>query len=569
MRRHYFLGAFLLFWMGVQPLIAQRGISGMTEIHLEPLPFHMAVVDLDGNGSSELLSVRDHVVTLVQFDSGDGSGSPPRIESEEGRVLTNGIPGAASLWTVADYDGDGQDEFLALVNGESLLKLQYGDGVLQWSEPILQGVGADKKLPVGVRPADFVRDLNGDDIADLAVPLGAKMRLFFGNKNGGFDQGPDLEAATRLELQTGHGYGGLMERVSRRLVVPKLTMQDVSGDAVADLQVSDATKIRQYITKDGVLPGQATRTVDLDEFKDLLGELEWDPGNITGTFAKRGIWEEFADLNNDGALDMILLVGGNVVIYLGGPSGINVRARAADVARVRGNVMYALASRVDDDPYPDLILIKAEDVSLTQGLSWLIFSVSFEVDVLAFKGLGKGRFRKKPMPQSKIGLEIEAPNLLDLYRDRNKADPLRRTVTRLADFDGDGVATDLVMLDEKGNLTGYYGLLRDASVLDQHTDRFIADLLRAEEVLELDVETMAGWLFGRASLLVSLAHKNQPDFRLPAPEDWVPPHAMTVSDFNGDGKDEILYLRRTRNQATEDERARRALVGAIVDPLDP
>ncbi|KAA3608282.1 MAG: VCBS repeat-containing protein [Planctomycetota bacterium] len=556
----FLVGSFLL--TGSRLGSQQEGTQTLP-VSLEPLPLHLAVVDLDGDGSEELLSVRNHSLTLVRRQI-PGSGLDPEPPAD--KPLNTSIPGSASLWTVADLNNDGQRQFLALEDGEVLRSLSLEDGALVWSSPILEGLGANRLLPRGVRPASFVRDLDQDGLQDLVIPMGSRVRLLFGKQGGGFRFGPDLEVATRLELDTGGSGNGLMGRVSRRLQVPHLEMQDLSGDGQPDLQISAGTLIRQYISKQGQLPAEPTRTVNLSDFEEKLPDLEWDPSNLTGMVSRFAVWDEWVDLNLDGRNDLILLMGGTVLIYLGGPDGVNVRSRPAHVLKASGNVMYALAVPVDKDELPDLILIKAEDVSLTQLLSWLVFSVSVEVDVLAFKGLGRGRFGRKPMPESKIGLEVEAPSVLKLVDKRDEADPLRRTVLRLADFDGDGQASDLVMLDHEGALKGYRHLVPDPSVTERHTQRFIQDILRSDKVLELSIQTLAGWLFGRASILVSLTHGKRPDFQVPADKDWEAPHAMMVADFDGDRRDEVLFLRRTRDLEKNGEKPSRGLVGFLVDP---
>ena len=94
--------------------LAQTGArTGAQEPVLEPLveprvePFrivpasgHLAVVDLDGDGVREILRVRGNKVQL-QRQGGDEA------------AIT--IPGSASIWTVADQDLDGRDEFLVMV----------------------------------------------------------------------------------------------------------------------------------------------------------------------------------------------------------------------------------------------------------------------------------------------------------------------------------------------------------------------------------------------------------------------------------------------------------------------
>ena len=65
--------------------------------------------------------------------------------SESEKILS--LPGLSTLWTTADLDEDGKDEFLVLVDGDSLYRLILHDGELVFSDPIASGLGA--VTPVG------------------------------------------------------------------------------------------------------------------------------------------------------------------------------------------------------------------------------------------------------------------------------------------------------------------------------------------------------------------------------------------------------------------------------------
>ncbi|TAH36387.1 MAG: hypothetical protein EYC70_11345 [Planctomycetota bacterium] len=544
-------------------VLAQAAAAPQAQpLSFDPMPDQLAAVDLNGDGARELLSVRGARLSLARPD---------------GTVLTLEVPAAATQWTVADHDNDRRDDFLVLVDGESLQRLileRDADGAetLAWSPPLLEGLGGHGLTPRGVRPADFVRDLDQDGRADLVVPLGGRVRLYFGS-GAGFAPGPDLDVAARLELEAGGLYaGGLLGRAARRLSVPALRLRDISGDGLPDLSVTDGYLMRQYISSADGLPAEPTVTVDLERFQEKLGEIKFDPRNVAG-LARFAVFHHWVDVNQDGARDLIVLFGGNVLVFLGGRNGLDMR-RPVEQLRASGNVLYALAMPVDRDPIPDLVLIRIEDISLAQLVKILVLSFSLKLEILSYKGLGNGRFEQSPLPEPfSRKLEVDSPSILKLYGDREEGDALRRTVVRLADFDGDGRRTDLALLDDQGELRGYRNLVPDLSILDTLTDKFVADLLRRRSDVELDTRTLMGWLLGRSSVLVSLTEGRKPFFRLPAPPDWSQPQAMGVHDFDGDGRDEILMLRRfgeeIRNGADEVVKRKARLVGFLVDPDQP
>jgi len=517
-------------------------------VAIDPEPMHLALADCDGIAGLEWIRVQ---------------GASLELTTEGGQTLRSRFPGDAVLWTVADLDRDGHGELLALVGGDRLYRLVVAGDGLDW-KLIRDGLGNPKGLPRGVRSGPFIRDVDGDGFLDLVIPDEARVRLFFGGAEG-LRAGPSLEVATRLALDVGGPMPrGLLHRVRRRLRVPEVHLQDISGDGRGDLLVADGDRIREYIAGAKGLPDQPTATVDLSLFSARLPKLRFDPSNVAG-LTRYAVWENWDDLNGDGALDLIVLAGGNVLVYLGGPKGVDLH-RPSDQLPTRGNILYALSAPIDGDAIPDLVLIRIEDISLARVLSWAVFSFSLKLDILAYHGNGKGRFSKRPLPQSR-SLKIRSPSILSLLRNKDEADSLRRTVVRLADFDGDGRATDLVVLDASGALAGWRNLVSDPSLLDHVTAHFLRQLLAQRENLDLDVETLAGWLLGRASLLVSLTHGKEPSFRIPAPAGWRIPQAMTVSDVDGDGRDEILVLHRILLDSGGDVHA--GLQGYLYDPDQP
>ena len=546
--------------------LVQGAPPAVEALQFDPAPHHLAVVDLDGDRSAEILAVRAERILYERAQ-------------QPAAVLD--MPADATLWTVADHDNDRRNDFLILAGGETLQRLLLetdaaGAPRLRWSEPLLSGLGGRGLTPRGVRPADFVRDLDLDGRADLVVPLGSRVRLFFGAAAGGFAPGPDLDVAARLELVAGKRpggdieSGGLLGRASRRLSIPALRMRDVSGDGRPDLSVTEGYLMRQYVSGPNGLPPEPSVTVDLEKFQDRLGEVRFDASNVAG-LARYTVLHHWVDVNRDGARDLIVLFGGNVLVFLGGTSGIDMR-RPVEQLRASGNVLYALAAPIDRDPTPDLVLLRVEDVSLAQLIKMLVMSFSLDIEILAYKGLGNGKFESKPLPAPfSKKMEVDSPSILNLYQNREQGDALRRTLVRLADFDGDGRRTDLAVLDERGELTGYRDLVPDLSILDTLTDKFVADLLRARGDLDLNARTLTGWLLGRSSLLVSLTNGKQPFFRRPPPEGWEQPQALGVQDFDGDGRDELLMVRRYgETVADRDDPSRTKqkwrMVGLLVDP---
>ena len=378
----------------------------------------------------------------------------------------------------------------------------------------------------------------------MMVPAAEDVLLFFGtgDDNSVFRIGPRLSGAATLSLVAGDPFqDGMLQQVTRRVSVPPLQMKDFSGDSHPDLLISRGNVLLQYIANEqGALPSSPTATVDLALFEAKLSSIKFDPGNLAA-LAQFQIQESWVDLNLDGADDLLVLFGGTLVVYRGGPQGIDLR-RPMDQIPTRGNVLGAFALPVDADEIPDLVLLRVEEISLGRVLSWLLLDVSVDFDLLVYRGRGNCRFDKRPLPQSRT-IEIQAPSLLVLANRKEELDEKRRGVVRLADFDGDGKKTDLVVLDHQGKLEGYSKVASKVRMSNM-ADDFLLQLLAKDAPETLDLEMLSRWILGKTSLLESLSQGNRPVFSLDPPKGWQLPHLLAVADFDGDGAEECLVLRR-------------------------
>ncbi|MDP7063085.1 MAG: hypothetical protein QF489_09180 [Planctomycetota bacterium] len=478
---------------------------------------HLAVAGLDDSRLGHLLSIEQRTIKLLE------GGEVPSIKME----------GSATLWTLADLNGDGTDEFVVLVDGQSLHKLRMVDGALSFSEPIASGLGG--LPPRGCNPSDFLYDLNGDRHPDLSLPVGDSIRLWLGDGEG-FVEGPNLGALSTLRLDTGNG---LMSSVSRRLVVPRLSPEDVSGDGYPDLVVNDGSSVRQYVSNAGGFPAAPTRTLDLARFRADTSDLKFDLGNLTSS-VKYLVQDKWADLDGDGDLDVMILADGMVRVFLGSEDGVDI-SKGKPPLKVRGNVFYIYAARIDKDDVPDLVLVRVEDLGVGTLFKAALFSWEINFDFLVFRGRGDGRFETRVFRERKATLQGDS--LLSIYKEeRDQFSELRRKIVRMADFNGDGERTDLVTLDSDGTLQVWLDLISDESVLHSAIEKFLQQTLSGNGNLEVDISTLTQWTLGRTSAMTSVAEGVKPDIKMKL-QDWSEPHAMTVRDLDGDGREEILALR--------------------------
>ncbi|MBT7012903.1 MAG: VCBS repeat-containing protein [Planctomycetes bacterium] len=489
---------------------------------LNRVPEHLAFVQLDDDPALECIAIDGEVLTLLPV-----FGQETEIQMP--------LPGSAGIWTVSDLGSN--PVFLHVSDGHTLRQLQLNDGTLAWGAPLASELGKASGFPRGHRRAHFVLDLNHDGFLDLVLPAGESIAISFGSE-GDFRPPVLIDDAANVSLSIGGAKGGLLGEVNRTYQMRPLEMQDLNGDGLADLQRSDSESIRQYLaTKDGL--SATPHVIDLTRFSESTGEIKFDAANIAA-LSKHLIMEEWADLNQDGSLDMILLVGHSIVIYLGGKDGLDVR-RPRDQFNLHGNILYAFAEPIDDDGFPDLCFLKVEDLSLAQVLSWIIFPVSIDFDLLAYRGLGNGRFEKHALYAKRI--KFKSDSVFGLLNRRDEARAVRRTVSLLADLDGDGLASDLALLDGEGTLSLYKNLVADISTLEHINEDFLREQLKGDGDASIDEDMLMGWVYEQKSTLLNLAAGHEPIYQIEASAGDGLEQALTAQDIDGDGKDEVLLLR--------------------------
>ena len=299
-------GVFILYGQADGTLSAAQYVSAPTT------PYALAVGDVDGNGTPDLVSitsdngVNGSTTVSVLFGDGHGNFQPPVVQ----QTFPGIFPGPAQL---VDLDGDGKPDLILAVQGASVSST---GGTVVW----LKNTGGGFAPPVTLAsyPGNFrdfaVADFQHDgkpDILYVAADLSFHMLL---NQGGGqfHDQlAAGLSGAIGIPNVLDFNLDGIPDVVVEE--------QQVPGQLVSFAGKGDGsfTKVASVNT-----PGLAqlvSGDFDHDGFPDLAGPSGLEPSTITyffgdgrGNFAAQavvgpeGSVAAVGDFNGDGFPDIVI-----------------------------------------------------------------------------------------------------------------------------------------------------------------------------------------------------------------------------------------------------------------------
>ena len=525
-------------------LNAQQPSPG-APVTIHPQPDHLAAVDLDGDLKAELVSVHEGKVCLL-FG---------------GQCEPLPLPGTATLWTIADLDGNGTREFVLLQDCKTLHTVNLVDGNLQLSEALAENL--DGTAPLGLHPSSFVRDLDENGHPDLLIPRGDKTLIWHGTTNG-YQRGPEVGGMAKLLLETGSGESGLLGTYRRNFTVPEPATKDVNGDSRLDLLIRHEDLVHQYLAGEHGFSDQPSVEIELDQFQEEFNEASLDLSNLT-KLLRYIVVDEWADLNGDGALDLLVLSNGKVRIFLGDREGVNMSRKMRSV-KLDGNIFFADVSEIDGDGIPDLVLVGVEDLGLAELAFSLVTSFRLKFYFYVFRGKGDGSF--KPRAYRNKTVIVEGGHLLKVIdENREQLSRMRESVVRLLDADGDGKRNDLALLKVGGQLGIWNNVVNGDTPFGDASEDFLRRAFEERGDLKVDITTLTEWVLGRTSALISLTKKRPADQEWQLSKPWMTPHTMVARDFDGDGKDEIMALHSRLPEEGDDPNIRGSkLTGWLLDP---
>jgi len=519
-------------------------------------PFPMASMraqDLNGDGAVELVWVgRNGELRTLAW-----SGARNRFGAPAGSLK---LPHPThTLLSLADLQGDKELELVALTPSGTFVYPRMDDGSFA-----AKGRRAARRARLRLRTnyprfAAITQDLNGDERADLIVPLDHACEMWLSreapvggstdNGNGGGSQlrrvgtiAVDVERWRRMRAEV------LSDRLTDSFSIPQLRTADVNGDGRADLIVKHSrTRSWHMQREDGTIPAEPDVFLDLRIFRDTSPEAVLRPGRILAG-SNRARFQE-RDLDGDGIPDYIIAHRRKVWVFHGDKNRPQF-SEPSTILKVSDELTGMIAVNLDNDGLPDLLLFKVQIPSLTSLVLGALKSWEVQIRVLGYANDGGRKFERAPKWRN--DLTVKLPPLLKLIRQR--AELLKRfeDVTRLfgkqrvANVLG-GESNEVLSRNETHNRIDVWRSPKDAGeYLD--LEATMRRLLFEDKNTTWDIERFFNFMSSLANReAMRLTGGRKPDLTVPLRNpsrytfiDW------QLADFDGDGRDEILIQYESR-----------------------
>ena len=349
--------------------------AGLIPPGLDGGPTEVEMVDIDGDGHLDLVSVGDHGNPFINTDQhgiilwlGDGAGGWSVVQTGD-----FGYGGIAA----GDMNGDGlvdvaygiHHDYSATDLGDQLLEVALGDGTGHAWFPWDDGLATNGET-WGMQATD-VADVDGDgdlDVGSNSFGCCAGVHVYLNDGDGSWTQ----------------SYGILGGNAGSELV-----FGDVNGDGWPDFAVAhDSATVRLgdgtggFTPADGNLPsggilgrsGLSLGDIDGDGRDELAwaagsGRIEvwsWGPGDVwtdrSGALPDSGPWQatQLWDMNGDGLTDLAAFGSGQFALWTGDGQGGWTPAGGYTSPSPGHYEAFRVGGDIDHNGRPDVVQIADE-----------------------------------------------------------------------------------------------------------------------------------------------------------------------------------------------------------------
>ena len=407
------------------------------------------LADLDGDGGLELL-VLGPAGELRLWNGADMQEADLRL----------GAPGRAlvGVWepvpAAVPESGGG---LVAVLDPAGLRAYRYNRESGLAAEPELVFSRVPLDLRVGTpRFAEVLRDVNADGLPDLLVPRGETVELWLERGPGSGESRFERKATVRTDIRRARATQAkaLSDRLEESFHIPYLRFEDVNGDRREDLiVVSEQARQFHLLRADNTLPADPDVSLDLEIFRDTTPPAEIRPGRTLAGSDEATL--AMQDLDGGGIPDYVIAHRRKLWVFHGGAAGPQFTEPSA-ILKTAEDVTAALIVPLDDDRFPDLVLVRVQVPTIGSLLKGLFSSVDIEISASGYASEGGRAFSRTPELRSE--LVIRLPQLMQIMRHPEtflaqlQAASARSRVSVRGDFDGDGAGDVALITPDQARL---------------------------------------------------------------------------------------------------------------------
>ena len=396
-----------------EPAVSPRLVE--TVLTLDDRETQLALLDLDGDADRDLVMVTPAGISVYpltpagRFDLGPFERrrkSPAPAQSGPRTAWFLPWPEGRIGFDFADLEGDGAVEVVLLAEDGSAQAFHSRNGRFDGGTLLM----TDRAyLPPGVSRVRFVRDVDGDGQVDLIFPGPGSHRIFMAGDEAGDEAGGrgwsaavEISYDLKAELEVGHP-SSFSSEFGQEVNVPWFRIEDIDGDGLDDLVAETEGRIAFHLA-DPDLSTEPTWVLPLAELEAELpprGEMDLD--NLF-SLIELGVSWHIADLDGQGAKDLIVVLGSKLRVYLGG-SRTGPDDSPDQVLKSSGNVLYSFVRQAQGDDLPDLQIVRAERISVGRVLRAFVLPSAFDFDLFTYRNEG-GTFSRKPTRRNRVTFEL-------------------------------------------------------------------------------------------------------------------------------------------------------------------
>lgn len=407
--------------------------------------------------------------------------------------------------------------------------------------------------------SNFLQDINQDGQMDVLVPVLNFCEIWINRtvpahtSTQNQDKIPQFSRMGRFPIKMTYSRRTNLEdttgKLSEHFAIPSLDLKDINGDEHLDLVVKHPPLYDYYVLdKEGLIPDHPTVSLDLNLFQDTTPKGKDIPFGETLSI-NTGPQLIESDLDNDSIPDYVISHRRKLWFFHSTEAGPQFTSPSS-IIKMAEDVTLFLPCPLDDDEYPDLLMVKVQVPTVSRLLRGLFTDWDIKTESIGYQSKQGQSFELSSTWQGELFLRLPSilslisnmDTLMDFNMDQ-KYGPAKH-----GDFNGDTIL-DVVMLNtDNGHFDIWFGQEGDPdrANLNNPTTKEVSEKIRnlvfakSNNVWDIDrIKKALNALIN--DYLFTVTGGEAPDLHLAQFKDQqnVRIHAI---DFDHDKKDELLFL---------------------------